>query len=314
MSKQPLFFEPIFKDRIWGGQRLTSFGYDIPSSRTGECWAFAAHRNGESIVKSGEFKGLTLGQLWKDHPHLFGNLKGDRFPLLTKILDATQNLSVQVHPDDNYALDNEGDLGKNECWYIIDCDEGAEIIYGHTAQTKEEFQRMVVEGKWDTLLRKIPVRPGDFFFVPSGTIHAIGAGIIILETQQNSDTTYRVYDYDRRDHNGNLRELHPSQSIAVTKVPSEEPKKTHFHKRDGDMIITTFVECDYFNMHKWELQGTVNITEKDFFLLVSVISGAGLIKQNDESYRFKKGDHFMLPSGYGDFEIYGKVELIVTHL
>ena len=199
MSLQPLFFEPVFKERIWGGEQLKSFGYELPSTQTGECWAFAAHSNGQSIVKNGEYKGLSLGELWEDQRQLFGNIAGDRFPLLTKILDAAQDLSVQVHPDDEYGLKHEGDLGKTECWYIIDCEEGAQIIYGHTAQTREDLATMIHEGKWDELLTKVPVKPGDFFFVPSGTVHAIGAGIVILETQQNSDTTYRVYDYDRRE-------------------------------------------------------------------------------------------------------------------
>lgn len=314
MSIQPLFFEPVFKERIWGGEQLKSFGYEIPSTQTGECWAFAAHSNGQSVVKNGEYKGLTLGELWENKRELFGNFDGDRFPLLTKILDAAQDLSVQVHPDDEYGLKHEGDLGKTECWYIIDCEEGGEIIYGHTAKTREELATMIHEGKWDELLTKVPVKPGDFFFVPSGTVHAIGAGIVILETQQNSDTTYRVYDYDRRDNEGNLRELHIEQSIAVTTVPAVKPEVQPVINTLGDMKITTFVESNYFTVHKWELEGTAKLNQDLAFELVSVIEGTGSLVQGDGKYEFKKGDHFLLPSGFGEYEIEGNAELIVSHL
>jgi mannose-6-phosphate isomerase len=314
MSLQPLFFEPVFKERIWGGEQLKSFGYELPSTQTGECWAFAAHSNGQSIVKNGEFKGLSLGELWENQRNLFGNIEGDRFPLLTKILDAAQDLSVQVHPDDEYGLKHEGDLGKTECWYIIDCEEGAEIIYGHTAQSREELAAMIHEGKWDELLTKVPVKPGDFFFVPSGTVHAIGAGIVILETQQNSDTTYRVYDYDRRDNEGNLRELHIEQSIAVTTVPAVQPEIEPVVGTKGDMKVTTFVESNYFTVHKWELEGSAKLEQNHSFELISVISGSGSLTKGEEMYEFKKGDHFLLPSGFGEYELSGNAELIVSHL
>ena len=142
---------------------------------------------------------MSLGQLWNNHRELFGDIEG-LFPSSTKILDANRDLSVQVHPNDEYARINEnGELGKTECWYVIDCKEGAEIIYGHHAKTKDELVEMVEQEEWDKLLQRVKVKPGDFFFVPSGTVHAIGEGILILETQQNSDTTYRLYDYNRRD-------------------------------------------------------------------------------------------------------------------
>ncbi len=194
MSREPIFLQPVFKERIWGGRALAeTFGYEIPYDKTGECWAISAHPHGQSVVRDGVYAGFTLGQLWEQHRELFGNVSGDRFPLLTKILDANADLSVQVHPDDAYARVHErGELGKTECWYIIDCEEGAELIYGHHAQSKEEFRAWVEQGAWDQLLRRVKIHPGDFFFVPSGTIHALGAGTLVLETQQSSDTTYRL--------------------------------------------------------------------------------------------------------------------------
>ena len=191
---EPLFLDSPMHEKIWGGNRLkTEFGYDIPSEHTGEYWAISAHPNGVSYVKNGKYAGFHLAELYKDKPELFGHPKASVFPLLTKILDANDWLSVQVHPDDAYGMEHEGELGKTECWYIIDAEEGAEIIYGHKAQTKEELAALIEAGDWDGLLSKTPVKKGDFFFVPSGTMHAIGPGILILETQQSSDTTYRVY-------------------------------------------------------------------------------------------------------------------------
>ena len=170
---QPLFMKPVFQEKIWGGSRLkTVFGYDIPSDKIGEDWAISAHPNGVSMSENGPYKGQTLDQLWANEKALFGQPTEDVFPLLIKILDAEDDLSVQVHPDDTYGLKHEGELGKTECWYIIDAQPGAEIIYGHNAQTKEELTTMIQEGRWEDLLTRVPVKKGDFFFVPSGTIHA----------------------------------------------------------------------------------------------------------------------------------------------
>jgi len=317
MNQQPIFFKPIFQERIWGGTELTSFGYTIPSHTTGECWAFAAHSNGQSIVKNGPLQGKTLGELWENHRYLFGDKEGDRFPLLTKILDAHQDLSVQVHPNDSYAKVYEnGELGKTECWYIVDCKEGAEIIFGHHAKTKAELETMIAENRWDDLLNKVSVKKGDFFFVPSGTIHAIGAGIIILETQQNSDTTYRVYDYDRLDDAGNKRDLHIQQSIAVTTVPHQEKLQDSNYKteKQAGLIKTTFVECSYFSVEKWEVYGKSDLVQTKDFLLCSVMEGAGSVQIQEAEYPFQKGDHFLLPSTLGEYAIMGKSELIVSYI
>ena len=193
---EPLFLQSVMQEKIWGGTKLRDvFGYEIPSDHVGEYWAISAHPNGVSTVKNGRFAGQKLDVLYAEHRELFGNRPEPVFPLLTKILDANDWLSVQVHPDDAYGLEHEGELGKTECWYVIAADEGAEIIYGHNAKSKEELRQQIESKDWDHLLTKIPVKAGDFFYVPSGTMHAIGSGILILETQQSSDTTYRVYDF-----------------------------------------------------------------------------------------------------------------------
>lgn len=315
MKTEPSFFAPVFKERIWGGTALASFGYDIPSERTGECWAFAAHQNGQSVVQNGMYKGLTLTELWEKHRHLFGHAEGDRFPLLTKILDANQDLSVQVHPNDEFARKREnGELGKTECWYVIDCKEDAEIVYGHHATTKEELISMIELKEWNRLLRRVKVKPGDFFHVPSGTVHAIGEGIQILETQQNSDTTYRLYDYDRKDAEGNLRELHLEKSIEVIDVPFTEHQPEIRQEQTNDLCVTTFIECPYFSVKKWEVKGTARLKQEKPFLLVSVIKGGGSITSNGHEYSLKKGDHILLPDGFGQFELSGHAECIVSSL
>ena len=194
--------KPIFKEAVWGGSRLKDqFGYEIPSDHTGECWAISAHENGDCEVAEGEYKGQRLSVLWAEHPELFGNedgCLGDRFPLLIKIIDAKDDLSIQVHPDDAYAAANEnGSLGKTECWYILDCEPDTSIVIGHHAKDKEELKQMVEQGNYSQLIRQIPVHKGDFFQIDPGCVHAIKGGTVILETQQSSDVTYRVYDYDR---------------------------------------------------------------------------------------------------------------------
>lgn len=178
MTQSPIFLTPVFKEKIWGGTALRDrFGYSIPSESTGECWAISAHPKGPSTVANGPYKGKTLIELWEEHREVFGGVEGDRFPLLTKLLDVREDTSIKVHPDDYYAGENEeGELGKTECWYIIDCKENAEIIYGHTARSKTELVTMINSGDWEGLLRRIKIKPGDFYYVPSGTLHALCKG------------------------------------------------------------------------------------------------------------------------------------------
>ena len=199
MPKHILRMAPIFQSKIWGGQRLsTVFDYPIPSDHTGECWAISGHPGGDCTVVGGPYDGKTVGWLWKNEPQLFGSLPGDIFPLLIKIIDAKDDLSIQVHPNDEYAgVHENGSLGKTECWYVLDCDEGATIIIGHNASSKEEMAAMVNEDRWNELLRQVPIHKGDFFQIDPGCLHAIKGGTLILETQQSSDVTYRFYDYGR---------------------------------------------------------------------------------------------------------------------
>ncbi len=311
---EPLFLQSVMQEKIWGGTKLRDeFGYEIPSDKVGEYWAISAHPHGVSTIKNGRFAGTGLDQLYAEHRELFGNSSEPVFPLLTKILDANDWLSVQVHPDNHYAMEHEGELGKTECWYVIAAEEGAEIIYGHNAKSREELRQQIEKKEWDKLLTKVPVKAGDFFYVPSGTMHAIGSGILILETQQSSDTTYRVYDFDRKDAKGNLRELHLEKSIDVLNIGAPANSRPVTLKAD-DLTSTLLVASDFFAVYKWEVSGKVDIEKTAAYLLVSVLAGRGVLTVDGETYPIAKGDHFILPSDVEAWTFEGQdLEMIVSH-
>ncbi|EOH59272.1 mannose-6-phosphate isomerase, class I [Enterococcus mundtii] len=311
--QEPLFLKPVFQEKIWGGSRLrTVFGFDIPNDKIGEDWAISAHPHGVSVVENGPFKGWKLDDLWKEHKELFGHPTELVFPLLIKILDAEDDLSVQVHPDDAYGMAHEGELGKTECWYIIDAEPGAEIIYGHHAKTREELAEMIQDSRWDDLLKKVPVKKGDFFYVPSGTIHAIGKGIMILETQQSSDTTYRVYDYDRKDDQGNTRELHIQQSVDVTTVPAKAPELQIKEIRQGNSSIVTYVETEFFNVYEWDIKGITSFKKQAPYTLMTVIDGAGELVIGNQTYSLEKGTSAILPSDITEWKVQGELSIIAS--
>ncbi|MGN9163955.1 mannose-6-phosphate isomerase, class I [Tissierellaceae bacterium HCP3S3_D8] len=315
MSGDVLFFEPVFKSKIWGGDRLKDFGYDIPTDKTGECWGISTHPNGQSIVKNGKYKGKTLGELWEEHRELFGEIPGEKFPILIKIIDANDDLSVQVHPGDEYAKEHEnGELGKTECWYVLDCKRDAKLIYGIKAKNREELHDMIDRGQWDELLQTIPIQRGDFLYVPSGTVHALKAGTLVLEIQQNSDTTYRLYDYDRRDEQGNLRELHIEKSKDVIEVPfiNRQPIPEIINM-DG-MTKTELIKSPYFTVEKYEVKDHVSLENDHPFMLMSVIEGEGALSIDGKRYPITKGDHFMLSSKVNKFILDGTISIIVSYV
>ncbi|PXV96166.1 mannose-6-phosphate isomerase type 1 [Lachnotalea glycerini] len=302
-----IFIQPIFKENIWGGDKLrTEYGYPIPSDTTGECWAVSAHENGDCKVANGKYKGRTLTDLWKNQQELFGNLNGDKFPLLVKIIDAKDDLSIQVHPNDSYAKIHEnGSLGKTECWYILDCKENQDIVIGHNAATKAELKAMIEKKKWNQLIRTLPIKKGDFLQINPGTVHAIKGGTLILETQQNSDITYRVYDYDRLS-NGVPRELHIDKSIDVITVPFQE-EKTEVTNDDGTQC-KRLISCRYYEVFKFEIMKKEEFIQDKPFLIMSVIEGDGKINAQN----IKKGMHFILPNGFNTYSLEGNMTLIAS--
>lgn len=305
--KELIFLEPVFKETIWGGEKLkTEFGYEIPSSHTGECWAVSAHKTGDCKLLDGSYKGNTLSWLWDSHRELFGGMEGEEFPLLIKIIDAQDDLSIQVHPDDAYAKENEnGSLGKTECWYILDADPGATIVVGHNAASKEELVQMIEEEKWMDLIKIRPLNKGDFFQINPGTVHAIRGGSLILETQQSSDVTYRLYDYGRLQ-DGKPRQLHIQKSIDVIVNPYEDVK-TSSEKMTGEGYEKEhLITCPYYCVDKYMINGEAHLVQNEPFLILSVLKGAGRI----DGANIKKGDHFIIPAGYGEYVLEGEMEVI----
>lgn len=307
--KTILRLQPIFQEKLWGGNRLnTVFGYDIPSDHTGECWAISGHPNGDCAILNPEYAGKTLSALWRENRELFGNLPGGVFPLLIKIIDAKDDLSIQVHPDDEYARVHEnGSLGKTECWYVLDCDPGATIIIGHNASSKEEMRQMVEQGRWSELLRQVPIHKGDFFQINPGCLHAIRGGTLILETQQSSDVTYRFYDYDRLE-NGRKRPLHIAQSLDVTNAPFVPEKDARETFTQGDATVTHLVTCPYYSVYRAELNGQAEFDFRKPFVNISILSGSGTL----DGEKVQKGDHLLLTADYGKLKAQGEMEFIYS--
>lgn len=307
-----LFLNPVFTHNIWGGSRLREdFGYSVEGTDIGECWGISAHPNGEGTIRDGAYAGVKLSELWQTHPEMFGNVKHDRFPLLVKIIDARDDLSIQVHPDDVYAGEHEnGSLGKTECWYVLDCPAGASLVIGHNAKTREELADMIHQGRWGEFIREIPVKKGDFIQIDPGTVHAIKGGLLILETQQNSDITYRVYDYDRLS-DGKPRQLHVEQSIDVITVPAKSVEDSVMSAAElPENRMKELYRCSYYRVSKLKVRGRFFFEPDAPFLLATVVSGDGIVN----SRPVKKGDHFLVPNGVKKVEFTGEMELILSSL
>ena len=307
-----LKMKPVFKEMIWGGHKLRDvYGYDIPSDNTGECWAISAHKNGDCLIADGEFEGKSLSWLFDNHRELFGGIEGNQFPLLVKIIDAKNDLSVQVHPNDEYAGEHEHSLGKTECWYVLQADEGTNMVMGHHAKSKEEFVKAIEEDDYDNLLNKFQIKKGDFFYIPSGTLHAICSGSLIYEAQQSSDITYRVYDYHRKDKDGHERQLHVQQSIDVTNISADADQQKEFVSvplENGTR--TCMVESEFFKVYSYKMTGKNTVDNDAPFQMVSVIDGEGTLNGD----AVKKGDHFVICSDQKETNFDGNMEVMITTL
>lgn len=295
--QEPLFLHAHYAPKIWGH----------------EDWVISAHKNGPSIVSQGPFKGLTLTQVWEEHPDLFGGDTSQAFPLLVKILYVNQDLSVQVHPDNAYALKHEGEYGKNECWYILDAIPNASLVYGHHAKTLEEFKHLLKEGKFTELLATIPTKKGDFINVPTGTIHALKAGLVALEIQQSSDTTYRLYDYDRvSQETGQKRPLHLKQAADVTTIPHHvDPYPTQTEEL-ANGLLTTLLENEYFTVRHLALHGAEDFEQTVPYSLIDVFEGEGQLFIGDEIYPLTTKSHFILPAGVHHYRLEGELHLMIS--
>ena len=305
---QILRLQPIFQSTVWGGTALADFAYKEAPKQAGECWGISAHPHGDCLITNGRYKGKTLSWCYAKHRELFGNLRDDVFPLLIKVIGAKEDLSIQVHPDDAYAGEHEqGALGKTECWYILDCEPGASIVIGHHARDKKELEKYIEEGRFRELIRELPIHPGDFFQIEPGCLHAIKGGTLLLETQQSSDVTYRVYDYDRLS-DGKKRPLHKRESIDCIQAPHiDYPLKPETIGLSGAMI-TTYVRCSYFTVQKWSIEGEFLAYNDHPFLNISVIEGKGTCNEEE----LNKGDHLIVTSGIDPVMLTGDMVLIVS--
>ena len=314
----PLKLSPVAKSAIWGGQRLKS-EWRKPSDldTVAETWELTVREKENNIVQNGAFLGKTLADVLRfwGNQAIGADHRSDRFPLLIKFIDAADRLSVQVHPDDSFAAANEGDLGKTEMWYIVDADEGASILWGLTdGATQSDFASAVKCGDPESLLRRVEVKKGDIFFIPAGMPHAIGKGILIAEIQQNCDLTYRVFDYNRRDKDGKLRELHVDKALQVVRpFTADEVDAIRFSR--GRTAPDTIVNCPYFHVRHSELAGEFNeaVTDESFVSLL-FLSGEGVVESGEHRIPFVKGDSFFLPAELGAYRITGTGEVLITTL
>lgn len=314
--KEPLFMEPIYKDYIWGGTRLKEYlKKDIKTDTAAESWEMSTNDAGLSKIQTGQ----TLKELFEDSSikeEIFGtktkNMK--EFPLLIKFIDAKDNLSVQVHPDDEYALKYENDKGKTEMWYVMDCDENAKIICGIKESIKqEEIANIIRTGKIREILNEVSIHKGDVIFIPSGTIHAILKGTLICEIQQNSNLTYRVYDWDRIGKDGKPRELHIEKAIDVIKQDTKQKIVTTSNQEvdTSNNVIT----CDYFKVDTICISSKYKHTSnKETFEAIMVVEGNGKIQTNGKEYTIKLGDSFIIPASLGEYEIEGNIKLLKAYL
>lgn len=306
--------KPNFKQYLWGGNNLNKiYNKCTPEPPVAESWEISAHPDGLSTAIGGEYDGLTIPELCKKYGKEFygeGIGDGEDFPLLLKILDAEDNLSVQVHPDDAYANKYEnGSKGKTEAWYILSAEEGAQLIYGFKEDiSKDRFKTAIAEGNLDEILNKVDCFPGDVFYIPAGTVHAVGKGLMIAEIQQSSNTTYRVFDYNRRDKEGNLRELHIEKAIDVSNLYKSRGKEKVIGKtaRIGKTVVTEFIDSDFFHFDELAICDEYVDNTNNLLQMVLVIDGE--LSINGTALR--KGESALIPACIGEYRISGNGKLL----
>ncbi len=313
---------PAYKDYLWGGKRLSEiYGFGEKGQRIAESWQLSAHAAGCSTVAEGKWEGMSFADYlsrvgrealgWKCQPY-------ERFPLLVKFIDATDKLSIQVHPDDAYAMPHENDYGKNEMWYVLDAQEDAFVYLGFEKETnREEVERRITDGTLAEILHKVPVKKGDSVFVPAGQIHAIGAGALILEIQQSSNATYRLYDYNRRDKDGRLRPLHLEKAFANIsyKANTESGKPSEPWQQCKGYAKRLLEQCKYFSVWTYRVEKHLELVMDDStFWSIVILSGEGTLKAEDETMQFKAGDSLFLPAGRKAIEIAGECHFVLSYV
>lgn len=317
-SNNPFLLKPVGKDYLWGGNRLNDdFAKDIELSPLAETWECSVHPDGTSIVASGEFEERTLKSVLSEHPEFLGRHK--ELPILIKLIDAKQDLSIQVHPDDAYATEHEHDRGKTEMWYVLDATKDAELIYGLKCDLRAKQIEIAIEaGTLEQYLQRVPVVPNDLFFIPAGTIHAIGAGCLVAEIQESSNVTYRLYDYNRIDKNGLKRPLHVEKALKVADLKAysnpRQPMRTL--KYIPGMARELLKRCQYFEVYRMlinteRIRSMVEVEADEFsFRVLLCYKGCGCAFLEDRNVlKICKGDCVFIPAG-GSLWLHGRMELI----
>lgn len=307
----PIKFENLYYERIWGGKALEKFRNNVPYGVIGESWDIACHKNGTGRVENGKLRGKTFDEIIDLYGEkLLGKeISTKEFPLLIKLITAQDKLSVQVHPNDEYADRVEKDSGKTEAWYVVDAEENASLIVGTKDCDKETFKKAIEEGNLDKYLNKVPVKKGDFFYVQSGLVHAICEGVLIAEIQQNSDTTYRVYDYNRG------REIHVEKALEVIdfSLKGEKSKGILVEERGYNKIYLCLGE--YFTIQKYEINTSVKETsDEERFYLFTCVDGNGLIRYKDGEEEILMGDSIFIPATLGEYELIGNFTLLKSYV
>ena len=305
----PIKFENLYYEKIWGGRDFESFRNNLPEGEIGESWDVACHQNGVGIVSNGELKGKSFKDIIEDLGEKLVGKKctGEMFPLLVKLINSKDKLSVQVHPDDEYARVHENEFGKTEAWYVVDAKPGASLIVGTKNCDKEIFRKAIEDGTTEDYLNKIEVKKGDCFLINSGLVHAICEGVIIAEIQQNSDVTYRIYDY------GRPREIHVEKSLDVIRFELEAVNVSNnpLEKFEG-YNKGTLCKCDYFTIEKYEIDGEVSEkSNEDKFFIFTCVDGDGIIESNNGFIeKVNKGDSILIPATLGEYKVKGNLTLL----
>ncbi len=312
----PIKLKPVFKEIVWGGNRLkTDYGFESDLNNIAEAWMLCAREDGDNVIVNGDFAGMSFTEFVKNNKFVLGTKgqKYEEFPLLIKFIDAKADLSVQVHPDDEYAKLHENSYGKTEAWYILDCDEGAQLIYGFNKKlSREEFKKSIEENTFLDYVNKVSVKKGDVFFINAGTLHAIGSGILLAEVQQNCNTTYRVYDYNRLV-NGMPRELHVEKALDVTDTvpPTRNGDPDSDPVIKGDATEQALCQCEFFKMDTIDVNGTHSLDVNDeSFVSLLVLEGKGEVS----GLEVVAGDSIFIPAGFGKTVINGNIKLLVSSL
>ncbi len=308
----PMKLAPAFKDYLWGGEKLrTVYGKQTDMTPLAESWELSCHKDGLSTILGGEYDGQTLDRYIKANPECLGTLrKSDELPILIKLIDAKSNLSVQVHPNDLQAKEWENENGKTEMWYVVSADEGAKMTCGmKKSVTKEDLEAAIKNNTVEELLNTTPSKAGDVFFVEAGTVHAIGAGNVIAEIQQNSNVTYRLYDYNRKDKNGNTRELHIEKGVKAANCEVNEPREIPLCS-DGTRLLGI---CEYFAVKELKLtdKKELYVDEKSYQALM-VVNGSAKLQTETDTITIAKGETVFLPANLGVYTLIGEATILIT--